>query len=95
MKLKHKLEYGLLRSVIFFINVLPVPIILFLCATLGYIAWVFYPFRLAVAYQNLSNVFPEMNHGDKLRLLRRVYLQFTRTFGLVFILHRKKLVQLI
>lgn len=95
MKLKHQLEYGLLRSVIFFINLLPVPIILFLCTTLGYIAWVFYPFRLAVAYQNLSQVFPEMNHGDKLRLLRKVYLQFTRTFGLVFILHRKKLVHLI
>ena len=95
MKLKHKLEYALLRSVIFCINLLPVPIILFFCTTLGYTAWVFFPVRLAVAYKNLSNVFPEMGHHDKLRLLRRVYLQFTRTFGLVFILHRKSLVELV
>ncbi len=95
MKLKHKLEYGVLRSVIFLINLLPVPVILFLCTTLGYIAWILYPFRLAVTYKNLSNVFPEMHHGDKIQLLRSVYLQFTRTFGLAFILHRKKLVHLV
>ncbi|KJR96784.1 MAG: hypothetical protein VR65_26900 [Desulfobulbaceae bacterium BRH_c16a] len=91
MKLKHKLEYILLRSIIFFINLLPVPVILFLCSTLGYIAWIVFPFRIRVAYKNLSAVFPEFSHGEKLRLLRSVYLQFTRTFGLVFILHRKSL----
>lgn len=95
MTLKHKLEYGLLRSVIFFINLLPVQAILFLCTTLGYIAWVIFPFRIKVAYQNLSTVFPELNHDQKLRMLRKVYLQFTRTFGLVFILHRKKLIRLV
>ena len=91
MKLKHQLEYLLLRSVIFSINLLPVPAILFLCSTLGYLAWVVFPFRIRVAYQNLSAVFPELSHSEKLSLLRRVYLQFTRTFGLVFILHRKSL----
>lgn len=95
MTLKHKLEYALLRSVIFFINLLPVQAILFLCTTIGYIAWVFFPFRIKVAYQNLTTVFPELNHAQKLRMLRKVYLQFTRTFGLVFILHRKKLIQLV
>lgn len=95
MKLKHKCEYALLRSIIFFINLLPVQAILFLCTTIGYIAWVFFPFRIKVAYKNLSTVFPELNHEEKLRLLRKVYLQFTRTFGLVFILHRKKLIKLI
>ncbi len=95
MKLKHKLEYILLRSTIFFINLLPVPIILFICTALGYFAWIVFPFRIRVTYKNLSNVFPEMDHGSKLRLLRTVYLQFTRTFGLVFILHRKKLITLI
>lgn len=91
MKLKHQLEYLLLRSVIFSINLLPVPAILFLCTTIGYLAWVVFPFRLRVAYRNLSTVFPEYSHGEKLRLLRKVYLQFTRTFGLVFILHRRRL----
>jgi Kdo2-lipid IVA lauroyltransferase/acyltransferase len=95
MKLKHRLEYLLLRSTILVINLLPVPVILALCSTLGYLAWVVFPFRLKVAYHNLSIVFPERSHREKLRLLRRVYLQFTRTFGLVFILHRKKLSDLV
>jgi KDO2-lipid IV(A) lauroyltransferase len=95
MKLKHRLEYLLLRSTILVINLLPVPVILALCSTLGYLAWVVFPFRLTVAYYNLTAVFPERSHSEKLRLLRRVYLQFTRTFGLVFILHRKKLSDLV
>lgn len=95
MRIKHKLEYGLLRSIIFFINLLPVPIILALCTAIGYLAWVVFPFRIKVAYNNLSTVFPELSHADKLRLLRKVYLQFTRTFGLVFILHRKSLIRLV
>ena len=91
MKAKHTIEYLLLRTVIFCINLLPVPVVLFFCTALGYIAWVVFPFRLRVAYKNLSTVFPELDHGQKLRLMRKVYLQFTRTFGLVFILHRKKM----
>jgi len=95
MKLKHRLEYILLRTVIFFINILPVPVILALCSSLGMLAWIVYPFRLNVAYKNLSTVFPELGHTEKLRLLRKVYIQFTRTFGLIFILHRRRLVNLI
>jgi len=95
MKIKHKIEYTILRSIIFFINLLPVPIILFLCKTIGYIAWVVFPFRIKVAYKNLSTAFPELDHPTKIRLLRRVYLQFVRTFGLVFILHRKSLTKLV
>ena len=95
MKLKHKLEYALLRGTIFFINLLPIPVILFICSSMGYLAWVIFPFRIKVTYKNLSNVFPELDHSSKIRLLRRVYLQFTRTFGLVFILHRKSLIKLI
>jgi KDO2-lipid IV(A) lauroyltransferase len=95
MTLKHKLEYALLRGTIFFINLLPIPVILFICSSIGYLAWVIFPFRIKVTYKNLSNVFPEMDHSSKIRLLRKVYLQFTRTFGLVFILHRKSLIKLI
>jgi KDO2-lipid IV(A) lauroyltransferase len=95
MTLKHKLEYTLLRSTIFFINLLPVPVILFICTAIGYFAWVVFPFRIKVAYKNLSTVFPELDHASKIRLLRKVYLQFTRTFGLVFILHRKSFIKLI
>lgn len=95
MNIKHKLEYTILRSTIFFINLLPVPVILFLCSAIGFVAWVVFPFRIKVAYKNLSIVFPGMDHPAKIRLLRRVYQQFTRTFGLVFILHRKSLTTLV
>ena len=95
MKVKHKLEYGLLRTVIFGLNLPPVSVILFFCSTLGYLAWVIFPFRLNVAYKNISTVYPEMEHTDKLKLLRKIYIQFTRTFGLVFILHRRKMFKLI
>jgi len=95
MKFKHRLEYILLRTTIFFINLLPVPVILALCSSIGILAWAIFPFRIKVAYKNLSTVFPELDHTEKLRLLRKVYIQFTRTFGLIFILHRKRLVNLI
>jgi len=95
MRLKHHLEYALLRSLIFFINLLPVPLILALCTGVGSLAWVVFPFRIRVAYKNLATVFPELDHDARLRLLRRVYPAFARTFGLIFILHRKKFRRLI
>lgn len=95
VSLKHRSEYALLRSIIFFINLLPVPLILSLSTLLGGIAWLLYPFRLDVAYANLATVFPNMPRGEQMRLLRRTYLQFARTFGLVFILHRRHMLKLI
>ncbi len=95
MSLKHTFEYGLLRTLIFPLNILPVPIINGFARILGWIVWIIYPFRIQVAYTNLSTVFPDLNHSDKIRLLRKVYLQFARTVGLVFILHRKPLFKLI
>lgn len=90
MTWKHRLEYAALRSVIFFFNLLPVRLILLFCRTIGSIAWVFFPFRLRVTYRNISTVFPEKSRKEKIRLLRRVYLEICNTFGLIFILHRKK-----
>lgn len=95
MKLKHYLEYGFLRTFIFVINILPVPLILMVCRGIGYIGWVLFPIRLKVAYKNLSTVFPEYSHKKKIRLLRRVYQEFAKTLGLVSILHRKSLRQMI
>ncbi len=95
MATKHALEYGALRSIIFFINLLPVPVILRLSALLGHLAWVAFPFRLPVAYKNISTVFPDMSHREKMRILKKTYLQFTKTFSLIFILHRKELHDLV
>ncbi len=92
---KHWLEYTALRTTVFLLNLLPVWLILLLCKGLGYIAWVAFPFRLEIAYRNISNVFPEKSHNEKLRLLRRVYLEVCQTFGLIFILHRRNFIETI
>jgi Kdo2-lipid IVA lauroyltransferase/acyltransferase len=95
MKLKYIFEYCLLRGAVAFINILPHPLVTGLTYIFGWIIWIFYPFRLRVAYSNVSNVFPDMEHAEKIRLLRTAYLQFTRTFGLIFILHRKQVFRMI
>lgn len=95
MALKHTFEYGALRSIIFVINLLPVRIILWFSALLGRFAWIVFPFRLPVTYKNISNVFPDMDHREKMRILKKTYLQFTKTFSLIFILHRKELRELL
>ncbi len=95
MNIKHRLEYSLMRALIFPLNLLPVWLIQRISTVLGWIVWVIYPFRLNVAYSNLSNVFPEKTHSEKLRLLRNVYLQFAKTICLILILHRKPVYKLI
>lgn len=95
MAIKHTIEYSILRSAIFLINLLPVPAILALSGFLGRLVWLFFPFRLPVAYYNLSRVFPDMAHRDRMRILKRTYLQFARTFGLIFILHRQEMMDLV
>lgn len=95
MKTKHHLEYGLLRGAIAFINFLPLPVISAITYCIGWLVWIVYPFRLRVAYSNLSTVLPTMEHSEKIRLLRKVYIQFPMTFGLIFILHRKKIFRMI
>jgi len=95
MKTKYAFEYGIMRGMIFFINLLPLPVILGFARIVGWIVWVVYPIRLQVAYSNLSTVCPDMGHPEKIRLLRDVYLQFIRAFGLIFILHRKQIFQMI
>lgn len=93
--MKHKIEYALLRTIIFLINLMPVPMILGFAGILGRVAWLLIPFRLDVAYKNLSRVFPQKGHSELLSILKRTYIQFARTFGLIFILHRKQLMDLI
>jgi Kdo2-lipid IVA lauroyltransferase/acyltransferase len=95
LKTKHKFEYGLLRGVIFLINLLPLPVIMALTQAIGWLVWIICPFRLRVTYSNLSTVFPDMGHPEKIRLLRNIYLQFIRTFGLIAILHRKRIFRMI
>lgn len=93
--MKHKLEYIALRTIIFFINLMPVPVILWFSGMLGRLAWIIFPYRLDVAYENISNVFPEKGKDAIFPLLKKTYCQFAKTFGLIFILHRKALIKLV
>ncbi len=95
LKTKYHIEYGLLRGAISFINILPLPLITAVTYCIGWLIWIIFPFRLPVAYNNLSTVWPNSGHAEKLRLLKKVYLQFPQTFGLIFILHRKKIFRMI
>lgn len=93
ISLKHRVEYAILRSLIFTINLLPVPLILWLSGLLGRLAWIVYPFRLDVAYKNLSTVLPGQTVKGKMQILKKTYIQFAQTFGLIFILHRKTMME--
>ncbi len=95
MKTKYHIEYGLLRGATALINVLPLPVIMAVTQCIGWLVWIVYPFRLRVAYSNLSTVLPQMGHADKIRLLKKVYFHFMRTFVLISILHRKKIFRII
>ena len=58
MKLKYRIEYYLLRTVYFLVNLLPLSVINLITGMIGWIAWVFIPFRISVAYDNLTTIFP-------------------------------------
>ena len=91
MKLKYKLEYALLRSAVFCINLLPLCIINTLTSSIAWTVWVFFPFRLPVAYENMSTVFPAMPHAEKLRLLKKAYRHFLHAAGLILVIHRDEI----
>ena len=95
MKLKYQLEYGLLRTSYFIINLLPLFLINAISRMISWLAWIFFPFRLGVAYDNISTVFPELDHHHKLKLVRDAYHWFIRAAGLIFVIHRKKVSSLI
>ena len=95
MKLKYRIEYLLLRTAYFVINLLPLFLINFITLVLSWIAWVFIPFRITVAYDNLSIVFPEASHSQKLKILRKAYNQFVYAAGFIFVIHRKKVAHLV
>ena len=93
--IKYRIEYIALRLIVFVVNLLPLFFINALTWFLGQLVWVFFPFRLPVAYFNISTVFPEKSHQQKLQILKRAYRQFLHAAGLILVIHRKKMVQMI
>ncbi len=95
MKLKYKTEYLLLRTAHFIINLMPLFLINLITLMVSWLAWVLIPFRINVAYDNLTTVFPNATHSQKLKILRNAYNQFVHAAGLIFVIRRKKVAQLI
>lgn len=93
--LKYRLEYAALRLTVFIVNLLPLFIINGLTSFLAWLVWTVFPFRLPVAYFNISTVFPSMDNGDKLQIIRKAYRQFFRAAGLILVIHRKKIKRMI
>lgn len=92
---KYRLEYAALRFVVFIVNLLPLFIINGLTSFLGRLVWIVYPFRLPVAYHNVSTVFPSMSHRDKLRIIKKAYRRFFHAAGLILVIHRSKISRMI
>jgi lauroyl/myristoyl acyltransferase len=93
--LRYRLEYAALRVVVFIVNLLPLAVINLLTSLLGRLVWILFPFRLPVAYHNISTVFPNKSHHDKLGLLRQAYSLFFHAAGLILVIHRKQLAKMI
>lgn len=93
--LRYRLEYAALRVVVFIVNLLPLAVINLVTSLLGRLVWILFPFRLPVAYHNISNVFPNKSHHHKLALLRKAYRQFFHAAGLILVIHRKQLAKMI
>ncbi len=93
--MKYRLEYILLRSAVLIVNILPLFIINGLTAFLGRTVWILFPFRLSVAYDNISKVFPAMEHSKKLKIIKKAYHQFIYAAGLILVIHRKKIASII
>jgi KDO2-lipid IV(A) lauroyltransferase len=91
----YRIQYLLLRATVVAVNVLPLPVINGLTSSLAWLVWVCYPFRLPVVYNNISTVFPELSHTDKLALAKSAYRQFIAAAGLILVIHRKKMAALI
>lgn len=95
IRTKHLAEYLLLLLSFFFINLLPLFLIDFFTSIISRAIWFFCPFRITVAYDNLSIVFPDKSHASKLRIIHDAYHRFVHAAGLIFVIHRKRVAQLI
>ena len=94
-KLKYRLEYVLLRATVGVVNRFPLAVINGITSGLSRLVWWFVPFRLPVAYDNLSTVFPQLGHAEKLAVLRAAYAHFLAAAGMILVINRPQMRTLI
>jgi len=93
--LKHRFEFAALRGAVFVINLMPLFVINLLTTSLGWLVWVLFPFRLPVAYYNISTVYPSMSHRHRLGIIKKAYRKFFHAAGFILVIHRKKMARMV
>jgi len=77
-RLSHRLQYSVLRSVAFCINLVPLRLALGFGALLGWIAWSLLGIRRGVSLVNLSQAFPDRSLRELKRTGRASYMNVGR-----------------
>lgn len=77
MRVRHYVEYAVLRVVVFFVNVIPLKIALVFGRLLGSVAWCILRVRREVVLRNITLAFPEL----KDRKIRKIALKSYENIG--------------
>ncbi len=89
MKLSYWIEFILIKIFEFIFSILPSRVVEWLGLKLGTLLWMFFPYRLNVAYNNLSIAFPNKTREEKLKILHNNYRYFGYMITTYFIANRK------
>lgn len=74
----HRVEYSLLRAVVFLAGLLPLRLVLPAGAFLGWTAWTVFGVRKRIVLENLRQAFPEMSEKERSRTGRDSYMNSGR-----------------
>lgn len=89
MKLSYWLEFILIKLFECFFSIFPSRVVEWLGFKLGTFIWIFFPYRLNVAFNNLNIVFPKKSRIEKLKILHNTYKHFGYMISTYFIANRK------
>lgn len=89
MKLSYWLEFILIKLFEYFFSIFPSRIVEWMGFKLGTFIWIFFPYRLNIAYNNLCIAFPEKSKEEKLSIIHNTYRHFGYMIATYFIANRK------
>ncbi|MEA3499701.1 MAG: hypothetical protein U9R41_01590 [Candidatus Marinimicrobia bacterium] len=89
MKLSYWLEFILIKLFEYFFSIFPSRVVEWMGFKLGTFIWIFFPYRLNIAFNNLSIAFPDKSREEKLRILHSTYKYYGYMIATYFIANRK------
>ncbi|MEA1986978.1 MAG: hypothetical protein U9N76_05770 [Candidatus Marinimicrobia bacterium] len=89
MKISYWIEFIIIKILGVFFSLFPSRIVEWLGYKFGTFIWIFFPYRLNVAYNNLTIAFPNKTREEKLTILHNTYRHFGYTIATYFIANRK------